>query len=147
MRSRPESEKYRIILGLSILSHPAISTSVEVSPMTHLMENSSATRMMSAKANPTRRAFFCCSSGSLLLCIEMNTMLSMPRTMSRRVSVKKAIQLCGSVIDSIMLLLRVCLLEVRDSKLPLDYVRCLSDIAYQVQQKWQFCFRRRCVFC
>src|SRR4028119_1678760 len=63
--------------------------------MTQLKESSRMIRMTSAKPSPSRRASACLSSGSLSTRIEMNTMLSMPRTISRASSVKKATQISG----------------------------------------------------
>ena len=51
--------------------------------------------MISAMPSPSRRASACLSSGSLSTRIEMNTMLSMPRTISKASNVKKATQTSG----------------------------------------------------
>src|SRR6056297_1997836 len=68
--------------------------------MIQLMESRSKTRPTSARIRPMRRASGCCSSGSLFERIEMKTMLSIPRTISRRVSVPSAIQASGVLIHS-----------------------------------------------
>ena len=51
--------------------------------------------MTIASIRPIVRARFTWSAGSLPARIEMNTMLSMPRTISSAVSVSRAIQICG----------------------------------------------------
>ena len=88
MRSRPE------------MSRPATVNSGCVSPTTQPMASSSRMRMPMAANRPTCRARACCSTGSLPARIEMNTMLSMPSTISRVVSVIRAIQASGSVSSS-----------------------------------------------
>ncbi len=68
--------------------------------MIHDSTSSSPMRMNIAMNRPMRRAFSCCSFGSLSTRIEMKTMLSMPSTSSSAVSVARAIQACGSVRSS-----------------------------------------------
>src|SRR5690606_12166950 len=82
-------------------NHSAELTSGVVNPMTHLMENNKATRMTKANMSPIRRARFCCSKGNLPLWIEIKTMLSIPKTISKTVNVKKEIHICGSSNHSI----------------------------------------------
>ena len=73
-----------------------------VSRMIQDSENSSSTRVIMAPSRPMRRARGCCSGGSFPDRMEMKMMLSTPRTISRKVSVARAIQICGSVIQSII---------------------------------------------
>src|SRR5688572_21588782 len=61
---------------------------------------SSMSRVMSASARPTLRAFDCCSTGRRPARIEMNTRLSMPSTISSAIRVMRLAQICGSEIHS-----------------------------------------------
>ena len=65
-------------------------------------EANSIKRVMSAAANPSWRAFFCCASGSLAARMLIKTILSIPRTISRKVRVTRLIQICGSINASII---------------------------------------------
>ena len=67
-----------------------------VRPMIHTRENRSAMRVPIARSSPKRRARLRCSSGRRPASTEMNTMLSMPRTISSAVKVRNAIQIWGS---------------------------------------------------
>ncbi len=60
-----------------------------VSPMIQTIEASSARRVISARPNPTRRAWDCRGSGSRPDRIAMNTVLSIPSTISIAVRVKR----------------------------------------------------------
>src|SRR5687768_11589050 len=80
--------------------------------MIHASENNSSTRVTMAPSSPSRLAFACCSSGSFPERIEMKMMLSTPRTISRKVSVPSAIQICGSLSDSITTSFLPCLQDV-----------------------------------
>ncbi len=53
-------------------------------------------RMIRARARPIRRAFCCCSGGSLFDRIAMNTRLSIPSTISSAMRVMSAAQAAGS---------------------------------------------------
>jgi hypothetical protein len=66
-----------------------------VRPTIHDNSNNRPMRMNMARNRPSRRANSCFSRGSLSTRMEMKMMLSMPRTSSRAVSVKKAIQISG----------------------------------------------------
>src|SRR5215831_18761185 len=77
MRSRPETSR-----------SPTV-TSGSVSPMIHEIVRSSRMRMPRARVMPSRRASSCWLAGSFVTRIAMNTMLSMPRTISIRVSVAR----------------------------------------------------------
>ena len=68
--------------------------------MTQLSDNSKARRESIAKARPRRRALSRCCGGSLPTRIEMKMMLSIPRTISREVNIKNAIQTLGSNSNS-----------------------------------------------
>jgi len=70
--------------------------------MIQLMDRSSRMRPPSASPSPTRRARGCCSSGSLFERMEMNTMLSMPNTISSSVRAPRAIQASGLEVHSSM---------------------------------------------
>src|SRR5438132_8552509 len=90
-----------------IRSRPEISCaktvkSGAVNAITHDRENSKITRITSAEASPTLRPRFCCRAGNFPARIEINTMLSTPRTISKATSVAKAIHACGSRIQSII---------------------------------------------
>src|SRR5688572_23999841 len=87
-RSRPE------------ISSPSTVNSGAVNRTIQLSEKSRAIRLSIASASPRARARGCWALGSRLERIEMKTMLSMPRTISSTVRVAKAIQACGSVIQS-----------------------------------------------
>ena len=63
--------------------------------------NKSNILVPNAAIRPNCRALCCWDSGSLFARIEINTMLSMPRTISRRVSVNRLIQIAGSASQSI----------------------------------------------
>src|SRR4028118_1385394 len=98
---------------MRITSRPDISwartvNSGAVSPMTQLKESSRMIRMTSANPSPSRRASACLSSGSLSTRIEINTMLSMPRTISRASNVKKATQISGFSNISTLATSRFC---------------------------------------
>src|SRR5262245_64738090 len=69
--------------------------------MTHVIDNSSRIRMIIASDRPTfrARARSCC--GSLPARIEMKTMLSIPRTISRTVSVPRAIHPSALLVQPI----------------------------------------------
>src|SRR5688572_26002905 len=73
-----------------------------VRPMTQLSENSSSRRESIAKPSPRRRALSLRWSGSRPTRMEMKMMLSTPRTISRAVSIAKAIQVLGSSRISIV---------------------------------------------
>ena len=73
-----------------------------VSPMIQLRLKSSRIRITIASPSPMRYAPACCEAGSFPTRIEMKTMLSMPRTISSAVSVRNAIQDCGSDIHSML---------------------------------------------
>src|SRR5215207_8004315 len=73
-----------------------------VSPMIHVRLISSRIRVISARESPSLRAFGCCSRGNLPARIEMKITLSIPSTISRAVSVKREIHVCGSLSHSIM---------------------------------------------
>src|SRR3990172_1254026 len=88
IRSRPEN------------SSPSTLKSGAVSRITQARERRSAIRMNIARASPMRRARLRSPGGSFPARIEMKTMLSMPSTSSRAVSVASAIQACGSKIQS-----------------------------------------------
>ena len=49
-------------------------------------------RVIIAKANPTNVAFFCCILGNLFADIEINIILSIPKIISKKVSVNSATQ-------------------------------------------------------
>src|SRR5512145_504520 len=80
-----------------------------VSLLIHASENSSRTRVSIAASSPRRRARACWFAGSLPDRIEMKMTLSTPRTISRKVSVARAIQTWGSENDSIMASQPLCL--------------------------------------
>ena len=67
-----------------------------VRPMIQAMEASRTTRMPSAAVRPNLRAFSCCAAGNLAAITEMNTRLSMPRTISSAVRVNRLSQRFGS---------------------------------------------------
>ena len=73
-------------------------TSGVVSRITQVIDHSSAMRMNIASESPIFRARARSSAGSLPARIEMNTMLSMPRTISRIVSVARAIHPSALVV-------------------------------------------------
>src|SRR4029450_3932789 len=58
-------------------------------------------RVTRANINPVCRALACCSGGNLPARIEMKMTLSMPRTISRTVRVKRLIHASGKLIHSI----------------------------------------------
>ena len=68
-----------------------------MSPTIQDAKNSSTIRMIIASESPTIRARRRCDSGSRLVRIEMNTMLSIPSTSSRTNRVRKATQISGLV--------------------------------------------------
>src|SRR5581483_5633630 len=78
-----------------------------VSRVSHTIENSSSTRVTIANASPLTRAELRCAGGSRPTRIEMKMMLSMPRTISSNDSVTNAIQACGSVKSSSIVLRQV----------------------------------------
>jgi hypothetical protein len=78
LRSRPET------------SLPTIEKSGAVRPITHDRAKSSTIRSSMAMPRPSVRARPCCLPGSLAARIEMNTTLSMPRTISSGISVDSA---------------------------------------------------------
>ena len=88
MRSRPE------ISSLKTVKSGATRL------ITHVSESSSTIRPNIASASPIVRAFFCWLSGSLPERIEMKTTLSMPSTISRIVSVRRATRASGEVSQS-----------------------------------------------
>jgi hypothetical protein len=90
IRSRPET------------ACPSAVKSGVVRRAIQAIENSSSTRVSIAPSSPIFRARFCWSGGSFPERIEMKMMLSTPRTISRKVSVARAIQICGSVSQSII---------------------------------------------
>ena len=63
-----------------------------VSVINHERDISKSNRVIMATANPTVRALDCSSGGSFPAKMEMKMMLSIPRTISRAVSVSRAIQ-------------------------------------------------------
>src|SRR6266481_4803995 len=79
---------------------PSTPNSGCVSPMIQTIEASSARRVISANASPTCRARFWRSGGSRPARIAMNTRLSIPRTISSAVSVRRLAQICGSLSQS-----------------------------------------------
>jgi hypothetical protein len=70
--------------------------------MIHDKDNSNSTRVIIANAKPSWRAFFCLLAGSLDAMIEINMMLSIPRTISKKVNVINDIQISGLVNHSII---------------------------------------------
>src|SRR5690606_18934729 len=70
-------------------------------PMIHVIRSSSRIRVPIAKPSPSTRARCRSCSGSFPTRIVMNTMLSMPRTISSSVSVTSASQASGEAIHSI----------------------------------------------
>ena len=62
----------------------------------HEMQNNSNILKNIAQIKPTDRALACCSIGSFDDIIDRNTMLSTPKTISRKVRVSKAIHAEGS---------------------------------------------------
>jgi hypothetical protein len=65
-------------------------------------ESNNRMRVISAKANPVFLARFCFSFGSLSEMIEINTILSIPKTISNMVSVSNATQVSGLDNNSII---------------------------------------------
>src|SRR2546428_5019547 len=68
--------------------------------MMPVRESRSRMRVSMASARPTVRARGCSPAGSLPARIEMKMMLSMPRTISSTVSVRRAIQVSGALSQS-----------------------------------------------
>jgi len=64
--------------------------------MIQVMVVSSSRRESMARLRPKTRPVFCWASGRRPTRMEMNTMLSMPRTISRRVRVVRAAHALGS---------------------------------------------------
>src|SRR5258708_15071244 len=89
MRSRPE------------ISWRKTEKSGSTSPLIQASRNSRPMRMNMARARPILRARSLLAPGSLSTRMEMKMMLSMPSTSSSAVSVRKAIQACGSDNSSI----------------------------------------------
>jgi hypothetical protein len=75
---------------------PSTEKRSAVRPITQLSENSSSSRETIAKPRPSRRALSRSSGGRRPTRMEMKMMLSTPRTISRAVSIAKAIQMLGS---------------------------------------------------
>jgi hypothetical protein len=67
--------------------------------MIQVMDRSNRIRVPIATVSPRVRARCCCASGSRPARIEMKTMLSMPRTISSAVRVRRAIQVSGEEIQ------------------------------------------------
>src|SRR5690606_21422959 len=82
------------------ISLPITVNSGVVKRITHAMEASSARRIIMAAPKPRRRAFCCCSLGSFATTRERKIILSIPSTISRIVSVPKAIHALGSEIHA-----------------------------------------------
>src|SRR5262245_24316648 len=91
MRSRPENPCSKTV------------NSGSVRPMTQAMPSSRMRRGMSARMMPRRRARGCWSFGSLPTSTAMNTILSMPSTISSAVSVSRLSQISGFANQSMTL--------------------------------------------
>src|SRR3990170_7980899 len=89
IRSRPDT------------SNPNTAKRGSFKPIIHESEKSNATRDITAIERPSVRARFRSSKGSLPARIEMKMTLSTPRTSSSEVSIKREIQICGSISHSI----------------------------------------------
>ena len=72
---------------------------VFVSPITHPIASSSRMRVIIASPSPILRALGCWSDGSLPTRIAMNTMLSIPSTISSSDSVSSEIRLSADSSD------------------------------------------------
>ena len=94
-RNRPPPNRIRSRPEIS-WSSTARLNSGWVRPISQVMENSSAMRVSIAKPRPRTRARGCCSFGSREARMDRKMMLSMPRTISRTVSVRNDSQACGS---------------------------------------------------
>ena len=79
---------------------PTIVKISAVRLMTQLSDKRSSNREAMANPRPSRRALSRWSAGRRPTRIEMKMMLSMPRTISRAVSIAKAIQMFGSSRNS-----------------------------------------------
>src|SRR3990172_8019238 len=89
IRSRPE------------ISWPRSPNSGVLRLITHTSDSSRARRVIMASARPSTRALWRWRAGKRPTRMEMKIMLSMPRTISRAVSVASAAQACGSESHSI----------------------------------------------
>jgi hypothetical protein len=89
IRKRPPTSR---ITSRPEISLPSTTNHGVVSPITQVIDHSSARRMNIASDRPILRARARSSARSLPARIEMKTMLSIPRTISRTVSVARAIQ-------------------------------------------------------
>ncbi len=76
--------------------------------MTQVIDSSNRIRVTMARARPKIRVRACICLGMRLTRIEIMMMLSMPRTISRAVRVKKAIQISGLVSHSMCIPLSEC---------------------------------------
>ncbi len=94
IRSRPETPS------------PSTVNKSLVRRITQAMDSSSRIRVPMASARPKKRAFGCCSLGRRLTRIEMKMMLSMPRTISRAVRVRKATHISGLLSHSMRVITR-----------------------------------------
>src|SRR5579885_2462971 len=99
MRKRPPAIK---MMSRHDKDSPAILSAGVVISMIQLSDASSSTRNRKASDRPTARACRALRGASGPVRMAMNTMLSMPRTISSAVSVNSAAHAFGSPIRSIM---------------------------------------------
>lgn len=81
---------------------PNTSNKSSVSRMIQVMESSNRMRVTIANANPKKRVRACMWGGIRPTRIAIMMMLSMPRTISRAVKVKNAIQISGLISHSML---------------------------------------------
>ena len=86
MRKRPPPSRMRLRPDSSV--SPSVQSG-RVSPMIQEIVSKRRMRMPRARVSPSRRARPCWAAGSFATRIAMNTTLSMPRTISMRVSVAR----------------------------------------------------------
>ena len=87
------------IKSLPEISRARTVNSGFLSCITHVILSSSRMRVSIAKPSPRNRARGLSATGSLSTRMEMKTMLSMPSTISITVSVSRAIQASGLLIQ------------------------------------------------
>ncbi|CNK31920.1 Uncharacterised protein [Mycobacterium tuberculosis] len=87
---------------------PKTTNRLAVSCITQVIDSNNRMRVTMASARPKIRVRACICLGMRLTRIEIMMMLSMPRTISRAVRVKKAIQISGLVSHSMCIPLSKC---------------------------------------